>query len=227
MRYSILFTLILALFSFNAYAHGKEEHKKEQKEQTAEDSSHHHQATTSDWVQNPTGEDHQTGSAFPGSRLMHPKASDFPSLHPLIVHFPIVLLILAFLLQIAALFWWKKELSLISGVLLLLGFITAYLASGSLHPHTEGLNETASGILALHDQYAEYTVWLSGIAFLLKVLSHFLLRQKIWMEILVAVLLAATAYSVSQAGHYGAALVHLQGVGPQGEHLEMEAHEHE
>ncbi len=224
MRYSIVFTLILAFSSFNAYAHGKEEHKKEQ---TTEDSSHHHQDATTDFEQNPMEEGHQTGTVFPGSRLMHPKTSDFPSLHPLIVHFPIVLLILAFLLQIAALFWWKKELGLTSGILLLFGFITAYLASGSLHPHTEGLNETASGILALHDQYAEYTVWLSGIAFLLKVLSHFLLRQKIWMEILVAVLLAATAYSVSQAGHYGAALVHLQGVGPQGEHLEMEAHEHE
>ncbi len=227
MRHSMIFFLILTLFSFNAYAHGKEEHKKDKKEQTASDSLDHHQATTADLGQNPMSENHQSGTVFPGSQLVHPKISDFPSLHPLIVHFPIVLLILAFLLQVAALFWWKKELSLISGILLLLGFITAYLASGSLHPHTEGLNDTASSILSLHDQYAEYTLWLSGIALLLKILSHFLLQQKIWMEVLVAALLAATAYSVSQAGHYGAALVHLQGVGPQGKQLELGAHEHE
>ncbi|MHA6250018.1 hypothetical protein ACXYMU_18950 [Pontibacter sp. CAU 1760] len=41
----------------------------------------------------------------------------------------------------------------------------------------------------------------------------------------MALLLAGAAYFVSMAGHYGAQLVHLEGVGPQGNYLEA-AHEH-
>ena len=42
---------------------------------------------------------------------------------------------------------------------------------------------------------------------------------------IVAVVLLSAAYDVPQAGHYGAQLVHIEGVGPQGDFLELE-HEH-
>jgi hypothetical protein len=41
---------------------------------------------------------------------------------------------------------------------------------------------------------------------------------------LVAVILIATAYAITHAGHYGAQLVHIEGVGPQGKYLETEDH---
>ncbi|MCB9334362.1 MAG: hypothetical protein H6574_25215 [Lewinellaceae bacterium] len=50
------------------------------------------------------------------------------------------------------------------------------------------------------------------------------------MEVLVVAAIAGAAWSVSYTGHYGATLVHLHGVGPQGNHLEThedgQEHEH-
>lgn len=38
--------------------------------------------------------------------------------------------------------------------------------------------------------------------------------------IIIAAILLSAAYFVSRAGHYGAQLVHIEGVGPQGKFLE-------
>ncbi|WP_291368136.1 hypothetical protein [Cyclobacterium sp.] len=39
---------------------------------------------------------------------------------------------------------------------------------------------------------------------------------------MVALLLIASGYAVSRTGHYGAQLVHIEAVGPQGKFLESE-----
>ncbi len=165
------------------------------------------------------------------SEPMHPPVvdatwKDFPSVHPLIVHFPIVFLLLAFFAQLAAIFFWKRELSLITLILLVAGFLGAYVAGNLFHPHTNELNELARQVLEKHERYADLALWLSGIGSLLKIVSHFFLNRKIWAEAAVVLLLIGAAWSVSIAGHYGATLVHLHGVGPQGAHLEMSGHKH-
>lgn len=211
----ILFSSILLLFlSQSSSAHEPEKHKKEDLPETRVDSS----APNADTLQVAEPE-----------RSMHPPVvdagwSDFPSVHPLIVHFPIVLLLLAFLAQLATLFIWKKELSLIAIILLLAGFAGAYFAGNFFHPHTDELDELARQVLEKHERYADYTLWLSGVGLLLKLAGHFLFKRKWWLEIAVALVLAAAAWSVSMTGHYGATLVHLHGVGPQGNHLKMHTH---
>jgi uncharacterized membrane protein len=220
---TLLAAFALLLFSQLSFAHDPQEHKKEEKKEAAVDS-----ATLSPDAVDPALHEEQEHEAHEGeeSNIVNASLRDFPTMHPLVVHFPIVLLLLAFLAQLLALFVWKKELSLVTGVLLLGGFVGAYLASTSFHAHTGELSDTAQQVLDLHDRYADFTVWSSGIALLLKIASHFLLKQKLWAEIIVAVVLAWAAYSVSQAGHYGATLVHLHGVGPQGEYLETHEHSH-
>jgi hypothetical protein len=77
-------------------------------------------------------------------------------------------------------------------------------------------------VLEQHDKFAEWTIYSSAIAATLKLVSVFLLKQNRLFEILVFLVLAFSAYSVSEAGHYGSQLVYLEGVGPQGNYLEPE-----
>jgi hypothetical protein len=49
-------------------------------------------------------------------------------------------------------------------------------------------------------------------------------RYKRIASIAVAITLVVSAYSVSRAGHYGAQLVHIEGIGPQGKFLEIDHH---
>ncbi|SDM55186.1 Uncharacterized membrane protein [Catalinimonas alkaloidigena] len=153
--------------------------------------------------------------------------SDFPTLHPLVVHFPIVLLLIAALTQLAQFVVFRRELSWVTLVLLALGFATAYISASFTHPHTHGLSEHARAVLQEHDQYASFTLWLSGIAVLLKAGTFWLPRYKVWGEAVVALVLIGAAYSVSMAGHHGSQLAYLEGVGPQGRFLESQEEEGE
>ncbi len=146
--------------------------------------------------------------------------SAFPNLHPLIVHFPVVLLLLSFLSQLMGLFVFRKEMSWITLTLLIGGFVGAILAAQVFHPHPDQLPENLERIFEAHEQYAMWTMWLSGIGLFLKLISHFFLKRKLWMEIIVALLLTGSAITVTLAGHLGAELVYVKDVGPQGHDVE-------
>lgn len=74
--------------------------------------------------------------------------------------------------------------------------------------------------------YATWTLWLSGIAVLLKAGSHFFMKRAVWAEVVAVLVLLASAYTVSVAGHHGSQLVFIEDVGPQGKYLEAEGHSH-
>ena len=148
---------------------------------------------------------------------------EFPNLHPLVVHFPVVLLLLAVVLQLIQLFIMNRTMDWVIWLTIGGGFIGAYVAGTFVHPHTEGLTEMAKKVLEQHDKYAEWTLWSSAIAAVLKIVSLFWFRLKRGFEIGVFVVMAFAAYSVSQAGHYGSQLVYIEGVGPQGNYLGNES----
>ena len=212
---------ILFLFSFNLQAQydhhvdttgntGESQHTHKQGQKT--DSAGHHEAgKTAGW-------DHpeEVTADF----------EDFPNLHPLFVHFPVVLLPFAAFFQLLGLFIYKKELSWVSLILVLTGFIGGYIAASYVHPHVGELPQHAQAVYDKHAMYADWTLWLSGIAILLKVGSHFFLKRKIWAEGLVALVLLGSGFTVSMAGHHGSQLVFIENVGPQGNHLESGKHSH-
>ena len=167
------------------------------------------------------------GKAVPASDLPIESAThltEFPTLHPLVVHFPIMLIILAAAFQLVSLFVFRREMSWVVVVLSALGVVGAYLATYPFHPHTTGLTENAQRLLVEHELYASYTLWLAAAGFVLKSVSQFLLGRRWWSEGVVTVVLLGAAVAVAVTGHHGAELVHKEGVGPRGNFLEMHDH---
>ena len=161
-----------------------------------------------------------------GDRNVKANLDDFPNLHPLVVHFPIVLLLLGAFLQIIQVFVLKRNLDWVILLCVGAGFIGAYIAGVYAHPHTHDLTETAKKVLEQHDIYAEWTIYASALGAVLKLGSLFLLKKNRLFEIAVLLVLGFAAYTVSEAGHYGSQLVYLEGVGPQGDYLESEEETH-
>lgn len=151
----------------------------------------------------------------------------FPNYHPLIIHFPIVLLILAALTQICSFFLFKKELKWITIFLLFFGVLTAWLASNVLHAHPKELQGRVKEIFEIHEQMASLTLWISLIGLIIKLCSLFIFKGKLWVEIIAAIILICSTITVSICGHHGAMLVHIEGIGPQGNGLETHHHHHE
>jgi len=216
---SICIFLFLALATV-AHAHGGKKHKKDSATAHTEsvaagtdgdghdDSDHHHDE----------GEpDHATTTTA---------SKDFPSIHPLIVHFAIVLIIVAAALQLLNIVLTKKEIDWIVTGILFLGVVSVWLASGKFHPHTEELSDHAQSILDQHDQWADWTKISASVGMLLQFVRFFIWQSKRWAITAVALVLTISAYCVSQAGYYGAQLVHIEGIGPQGKYLELEEHHH-
>ena len=173
-----------------------------------------------------------TAASSPDSSIVVPEAkteappatTDFPNYHPLVVHFPIVLLLLAAVFQILSLFVYRKEFGLAGLILLFLGVIAIWLASNVFHAHAMNLPERAINVFEEHELMADYTWWISVAALIAKTASHFVLKRKLWSEAVVVALLIGASITVSIAGHHGAQLVHIEGVGPQGKYLESHQH---
>jgi len=153
--------------------------------------------------------------------------SEFPSLHPLIVHFAIVLLIIGAVIKLVNIYFLKDELAWTSFTLIGFGVFSAYLAGRNFHPHTHGLTEHAKLVLQKHDLWADRTIYIGFTGLVIQGVNLFFMKGKRWAVTIVAIVLLSAAYAVSQAGHYGAQLVHIEGVGPQGKYLESHTdHDH-
>ncbi len=146
--------------------------------------------------------------------------SAFPNYHPLVVHFPIVLLIMALMFQILSFFYFKKEFGWTTFILLALGVIATWLSSNTFHAMPGPIAGKAREIFVTHERMANFTLWFGLGALLFKTVSLFILRIKWWAEMAVALLLVGSAITVSIAGHHGAMLVHMEGIGPMGRYLD-------
>ncbi|MDU0372242.1 DUF2231 domain-containing protein [Hymenobacter monticola] len=146
--------------------------------------------------------------------------SDFPNLHPLVVHLPIVLIMLAAALQALLVFKDWPQVRWIALAVMAGGFAGAVAASTVFHAMPLGLSPRAAAVFAAHEQFASYTTWLSGITLLLAGIGFYFKVQRRAYEVLVLVAAVAAAGALSVAGHRGAQLVYVEGVGPQGNLLD-------
>ncbi|CCH57669.1 membrane protein (plasmid) [Fibrisoma limi BUZ 3] len=170
----------------------------------------------------PMGTHQATQIESPAS--MPPPIDAIPTAHSAVVHFPLVLLLVAAVFQLIALFRPRKGLHWQVAGLALGGFVGAYAASSLAHPHTHGLSQSALHVLEHHEQLARYTVWLAGTALLLKMVT--LWRPYRWLEALTALVLVGSVYFVMHASHMGGELLYRYGVGPRGAYLERHEEGH-
>ncbi|WP_156123698.1 DUF2231 domain-containing protein [Flavihumibacter sp. ZG627] len=146
---------------------------------------------------------------------------DFPSLHPLVVHFPIVLILLAAAFQIMVV--WKPHWRQICWATLFImaaAFFSALAASTIFHamPSADA-PKAAMQIFEEHEKYAQLTLWMSGITLLLKSIGIFFKINRRLYELIVLLAAIIAAIFLSIAGHHGAKLTHVAGVGPMGKYL--------
>ena len=140
-------------------------------------------------------------------------------LHPAVVHFPIVLLLLGAPLAAVAVFFRGHHLPLLAAIVLLLGAGGAVVATvtGESDAEMAGeLAENGESILEEHEEWGERARNFGLIAAVLAIASAPLVRQPAAGRIVGSVAAAAAiaaALAVAQAGHYGGQVVYKFGVG--------------
>ncbi|MFZ4776689.1 MAG: DUF2231 domain-containing protein [Terrimicrobiaceae bacterium] len=140
-------------------------------------------------------------------------------LHPAIVHFPIVLLLLGAPLAILAVFLRKWHLPVLAAIVLSLGAAGAFVATWTGGNDAEMAGELAGNgeqTLDEHEEWGERTRNAGIVAALLAITSAALIRKPVAGSVVgavAAVAAVAAAFSVAQAGHYGGQVVYKYGAG--------------
>lgn len=225
MKSNIFLFVLTVLFSVTLIqklaAHDPQQHHDEEKKEATVDSL----TQTGDSVHHEEAHDAE----------MHqgalPSLEEFPNYHPLLVHFPIVILLIAFFMQLFGFFIKSDIYHKIILALAALGYASAYFAAAWRHPHVdpEMVNDVVRSVFEEHEFYAKWAVYLGGAGAIAKAVELYFKRKMVWV-ILTTLLMAGAAASVSISGHHGAELVHKHGVGAQGRFLEThedgQEHEH-
>ena len=142
----------------------------------------------------------------------------------MIVHFPIVLLVLAAVLQLVGFGAKNKGFHYTILVLAALGYASAYFAAAWRHPqiNRELVSAAAQLIFDEHQWYARWSVYLGGAGAALKGVELYF-RQRFFLVLLTALTLSGAAVAVGISAHHGAQLVHIYGIGPKGDFLKKTA----
>ena len=139
---------------------------------------------------------------------------DFPTLHPMVVHLPVVLLPFALLLFVME---WRSrpEKASLAVIISAMGGTTgAIVASFWLHPHVESMNREAWAVLEAHDFFAYTTTGLVSSATICLGVRYFRWNHhdRKWYTLIAFILLAASSLTVAATGHLGATLSHVHEV---------------
>jgi uncharacterized membrane protein len=142
---------------------------------------------------------------------------DLSHLHPMVVHFPIALLLVGFLAETVGLLTKKEFFSTAGFYLLLLGATGVAVAYLSGEKAGDGITEVGALKLALetHEGAADLTLWLAGIAAVVRIAVVFLKKYAGMYKAITYVLFLCAALSVVRTGFYGGELVYKHAAGVQ------------
>ena len=137
-----------------------------------------------------------------------------PHLHAMVIHFPIALLMIAFLSELIALF--SKRLFFKNAALYLLilgtiGVVIAYLSGDAAgEGMTDGILQEPMG---MHEEAAWVTLWLSLITSLASIAIYYFKYTKSWAKWAALLLFALLIASVARTAYLGGQLVFKHGAG--------------
>ncbi len=142
---------------------------------------------------------------------------DTSHLHPMIVHFPIALILVGFFSEILGLIFKKDFFTKTSFYLLILGtlgVVAAYI-SGSITG--SGIAETGmlKNALETHEGAAEFSLWLMTAAAVIRIAFVLLKKYTGFYKWISLVLFLAGVLSIVRTGYYGGELVYKHAAGVQ------------
>jgi len=142
---------------------------------------------------------------------------DLTHLHPMIVHFPIALLIVGFLSDLVGLFT-KREFFTQAGFYLLvlgaLGVVAAYISGSQAGG---GITEEGAlkQALEVHEDAATLTIWVVSTAALFRIALVLWNKFKGALKMVSIILFMLGVAAVARTGYYGGELVYKHAAGVQ------------
>ena len=218
-----LVVLCLLATASTVLAHGTESHEDEEQQSaqgvSSDDASAAGQPGDGVSARNVSGEHgHGTDSAIDFGGIFDDLTwSEFPTLHPMIVHVPVTLIPLAFVLAFIGLFAAQRTFLWLALALAAIGLAGGLIAAFPTHPHTHGLSQAAAMTLRKHDFFAYSTLWLTSLSVLVALICIW--KPVRWSQIGLALVLLVASLSVALTGHYGGTLAYVHGIGSQGRFL--------
>ncbi|MGD8478304.1 MAG: hypothetical protein PVH05_10465 [Burkholderiales bacterium] len=219
----VLLVLCLLAIASTVLAHGTESHEDEgEKSAQGVSSGEAADAGHPDEVASPQSDssehEHGTESAIDFGEIIDDLTwSDFPTLHPMIVHVPVTLIPMAFVLAFVGLFVAQRIFLWLALAFAAIGLAGGFIAAFPTHPHTHGLSQAAELTLEKHDFFAYTTLWLTSLAVLVAAICIW--RPARLSRIGLSLVLLLASLSVALTGHYGGTLAYVHGIGSQGRFL--------
>ncbi|MCK9425125.1 MAG: hypothetical protein M0Q21_03680 [Ignavibacteriaceae bacterium] len=142
---------------------------------------------------------------------------DTSHLHPMIVHFPIALLIVGFLSEVVGLFLKKEFFTKAAFYLLILGTLGVVAAYITGDIAGDGVSETGQlkNALETHEHAAQLTLWLMAGAAIVRIALVWMKKFEGVFKYAAFVLFLAGVLSVARTGYYGGELVYKHAAGVQ------------
>ena len=140
-------------------------------------------------------------------------------LHPAVVHFPIVLILLGMACAVVSVFVRRWHLPVLAAIVLsagAAGAVVAAVTGGQDEEMAGELSGRAEQILEEHEEWGERTRNLALVTAVFAIGAAALSKVRLAgrsVSVVTAVVSMAAAYSVAQAGHYGGQLVYRHGIG--------------
>lgn len=143
-------------------------------------------------------------------------------LHPLIVHFPIALLILGAVIEIVNVVMKKESLNKFGTLLIILGVISGFatLATGDGAEHfaENKWGDSVEGKIGPHEKFADISMFLFSALAIIKILFRHNIFKWSFLQskalrgglatVLIVLLSIAGAASIAETGHLGGKIVY-------------------